>query len=161
MITRPSVLVLGAGASMDFGFPSGWGLYQRVIYSLSNGPDVARAMHDMGVTPSDCAVLLTALQRSGAKSVDAFLAYRRELVEVGKAAIAAALIPCENALVVLNDSIMEPGRAPAASWLRWLFERMKARDAEEFLHARTLIIVSPLRGASRPPRKVFLASTLR
>jgi hypothetical protein len=57
-----------------------------------------------------------ALSFSGMSSVDAFLEHRREFIEVGKVAIAQALIPCE-----VEENLFYPlqGR-----WYQYVFERM-------------------------------------
>ena len=76
MITRPTVLILGAGASYPYGLPLG-GELRNSICQLAR--DFARQF-----------------KRSHVKSIDAFLAKRTEFTDVGKLVIAAILINKEN-----------------------------------------------------------------
>jgi hypothetical protein len=66
----------------------------------------------------DLDVFIQQLHHSGQNSVDAFLEYRREFMDIGKAAMSIILIGCENA-----KSLYEP-RDPTENWLRYLL-RMK------------------------------------
>jgi len=77
-----------------------------------------RTLSDMGFGSSRTEEFVYALSHSGSSSVDAFLEHRTDFMDIGKAAIAAALIPFENeiALHALNDS--------GPSWLAMLFNRM-------------------------------------
>src|SRR6267378_303056 len=72
MIEKRTVLILGAGASMPYGFPSGSGLRRHIIEYLDE------------------------LLSADTTSIDVFLERRTEFVEIGKAAIAATLIPLES-----------------------------------------------------------------
>jgi len=122
MITVPTVLVLGAGASLDYGFPLGRELI-RLILSLTIVNDkpfedglYARYFQDMPPMPtpiphpmsdiwealsiSGTSVWLfqNALIAANPPSIDAFLEDRLDdyFTSIGKAAIAKALIPSED-----------------------------------------------------------------
>jgi hypothetical protein len=97
MLKKRTTLILGAGASMDFEFPSGRDLRRKVLKMLAV-PDSAGslALQELGFERSDRNEFAHALQRSNASSVDAFLGTRDGFVKIGKAAIAAALIPFED-----------------------------------------------------------------
>lgn len=120
MITKPTVLILGAGASIPFGFPSGYDLMRRLcrvspyadsdsirVHLASAGYD-ARALFDFR----------QALQRSGRRSVDAFLEHRPDFLGIGKAAIACALLPFENESALFDLDKHRP------HWYEYLFDRM-------------------------------------
>ena len=97
MIKRPTALVLGAGASAPFGFPSGRKLRDDIIRDLGAGStDLYKVVAASGFDAKRITNFRDALQKSGQRSVDAFLEHRNEFVEIGKVAIAAALIPYEK-----------------------------------------------------------------
>jgi len=102
MITVPTTLVLGAGASKPYGFPSGHELRQFLCNQTAlNG------MYPFGFDQRDLEVFSTTFLKSGMSSIDAFLARRGEhkigsltnatYADIGKAAIAYCLIQRERA----------------------------------------------------------------
>ena len=104
MISTPTVLVLGAGASAPFGFPVGNGLRQRILRDLRDDQGGAvEWLRNAGYDLSDIRRFRGALLYSGKESVDAFLEHRTDCIEVGKAAIAQALIPCEQIGALFNE----------------------------------------------------------
>lgn len=90
MITKETVLILGAGASAPYGFPSGQRLKDLVCHGSDH--EVGRAGIDVLVYSS----LKSTLLRSGCSSVDSFLESRPEYLDIGKTAIAATLLPMER-----------------------------------------------------------------
>jgi len=102
MITTPTVLILGAGASQPFGFPSGKELLDLVClrfndknkniykYVLENSIDY------LGVDSKTILKFREALTKLAPTSVDAFLEHRTEFIEAGKACIARELIHYER-----------------------------------------------------------------
>ncbi|MCK5001111.1 MAG: hypothetical protein KAS23_16320 [Anaerohalosphaera sp.] len=92
MITKKTVLVLGAGASMPYGFPSGWGLVKEICsrFDHVNRADTV-TLAKAGYLSSDMVEFAKSLSVSGQSSVDAFLEHRPEYIDVGKAAIAYVL----------------------------------------------------------------------
>jgi hypothetical protein len=94
MIRRRTVLILGAGASIPFGFPSGRSLKDEICQGLSGGP-LFQQLKACGLPGSDIQAFGEALRGSGRASVDAFLEHRSDFLVLGKQAIAAALIPYE------------------------------------------------------------------
>ncbi len=97
MITKKTVLVLGAGASVPFGFPTGQGLKDKICDLLGLGATHG-ALTQLGFTSVVINDFRQALIKSPLSSVDAFLEQRGEFECVGKAAIAAALLPCERTI---------------------------------------------------------------
>jgi hypothetical protein len=55
MITKPTLFILGAGASIPYGFPSGWDLRNRICAEATNEvPYLATAMRKyFGVPDSE------------------------------------------------------------------------------------------------------------
>ncbi|KKK77729.1 hypothetical protein LCGC14_2850660, partial [marine sediment metagenome] len=95
-IDIPTALILGAGASIPFGFPSGHGLYESIC-----GPGTNRSLSIRQLEPLDFGGdfvngFLHNLSLSGVDSIDEFLGKQPEYTAVGKAAIAQILLPCEK-----------------------------------------------------------------
>lgn len=127
MISIPTVLILGAGASHDYGFHCGEELKQRVLSGLSSVvshsqfPSNAdgRILHDLGFTQTEIRDFLSAFNFSGTISIDAFLEHRSEdLVRLGKTVIALYLCPLED----LGELFRKVnGRQ---DWYQYLYNRM-------------------------------------
>jgi hypothetical protein len=97
MIRTPTVLVLGAGASADFGFPTGRKLLLDICRgTLADGPLFQFLTEEMKFANVEVLAFREALLNSQAPSVDLFLAHRPEYRDLGKAAIAASLLPYES-----------------------------------------------------------------
>lgn len=93
MITKPTILVLGAGASMHLGYPSGRQLVDKIV----NDRRRLIGLHqDLGRSIDEVENYIRALKYSGRASVDAFLENRPEFIDVGKLSIAQALLPFED-----------------------------------------------------------------
>jgi len=116
MITTKTTLVVGAGASVDYGMLSGPGLLakaQRVPAEVAD-----QICSAVGCSRSDIQRFTDALTKSRLPSVDSFLETRREFEPIGKAVIASILGP---ALTTLNLDI-----TPDGDWIQYLFNRMHA-----------------------------------
>ena len=134
MITQKTVLILGAGASLAYGFPLGRGLRDLVCDTPGNKENrTARAIADAGYNLDDMMDFVNTIKHSGYTSVDWFLEDRREYIQIGKAAIAACLIPFEN------PSKLFPPQAPADHWYELLVNIM-ASPIEEFCDNELSII---------------------
>jgi len=96
VIEQKTVLVLGAGASAPFGFPTGQGLKDLVCEKTLRLPGSVQLLCRLGFKTDIITRFRTALQNSGRSSVDAFLEYRDEFLEIGKTSIAAILLPYET-----------------------------------------------------------------
>lgn len=112
MLTNPTVLILGAGASSDYNFPLGQGL-RDLVCGLKGGATV-EIIQDAGYTLTLINEFIDTLRKSGFSSVDWFLEERPEYIGIGKAAIAASLIPFEN-----SDRLFPP-HAPQNHWYELL-----------------------------------------
>ncbi len=97
MIYKPTVIILGAGASMMYGFPSGKELKDLVIRLYNKeGSALDKHREAMGIQKNQVKSFCEALSQSGVSSVDAFLEHRKEFLMIGKTAIAEVLIPFED-----------------------------------------------------------------
>jgi len=112
MVINPTVLILGAGASADYGFPLGRGL-RDLVCGIKDGLTAA-VIQNAGYSLDLLLEFVDNLRHSGFTSVDWFLEERPKYIEVGKAAIAASLIPYEN-----PDKLFPP-HAPQKHWYELL-----------------------------------------
>ena len=118
MIDIPTALILGAGASMDFAYPSARGLKDDVLdITRETNSDAYRCLLDLGFENTVISAFSHELRFSGRPSVDAFLEHRHEFIPVGKAAMTLALIGLENI-----NTLFKTGE----NWYEYLFNRMEA-----------------------------------
>jgi hypothetical protein len=112
MITSRTVIVLGAGANVPYGFSTGGKLLDSV-----RGVDVRALMGNAGqqVTAAQCREFERALADNMLPSIDALLEHRRDLWQVGKRVIATLLYSEES-----------QAKPPSLSddWMSYVFERM-------------------------------------
>jgi len=147
MIENKTVLVLGAGASIPFGFPSGQNLVDIICTKLISHSPYAKTKVEKSFVDGwtrafdileerfDAKRLYTFADRllhSGESSVDAFLeSQEKDSVEIGKAVIAASLLPCERKQTLFKhfvDIRRTPGDTKELSknWYQSLWEELNA-----------------------------------
>jgi hypothetical protein len=120
MFQERTVLVLGAGASIPFGFPSGPRLTKEIIDNLAADSPLRRQMYT-AFGDQKVNTFQNALKLSDHRSIDAFLEHRSEFFDVGKGAIACALLPCEKRANLFTGG---------ASWYGYLLDRLPMRFEE-------------------------------
>ena len=118
MITTPTVFVLGAGASVPYGYPTGAGLRSEVLEGISGWRGDAAVWAQGKGLEAEAKRFAVALTRSRNTSVDAFLEHRRELQAIGKLAMASVLLRCEN------DERLFSEREIQGDWLTYLLNAM-------------------------------------
>lgn len=132
MITQPTVLVLGAGASADYGYPTGQELKNQVIELLDSLPsDHIRTLIQLGHRTSEQKAFRDALAYSGRPSVDAFLEHRQEFTELGKLCTAMILIQRESIPTLFSSG---------SDWCQYLFQRMNSSFAD-FEHNKIAFVM--------------------
>jgi hypothetical protein len=123
-------LVLGAGASMPYGFPSGLALKARIWSSIerffgrgdSGGhvdKELGQRLIDAGFHKDDLDQFGTALKRSPRRSIDAFLENQPDFDKIGRAAIVAALSPLES-----TSPINTPGKQIDDDWYEHFYNKL-------------------------------------
>lgn len=123
MITKPTVLILGAGASSMYNFPTGAQLRNQILGSLRNlRAESIQKYSYMGFDKKEVDSFVNAFSQSGVASIDAFLEHRREFINIGKTVIAETLIPYENESTLFGQS---------TDWYGYLLDRMNA-TVEDF-----------------------------
>src|SRR5450759_4664688 len=98
MIANETVFVLGAGASAVFDYPIGRPLLDAVCNGLARVDLSVRntVKNTTAFADREIDTFREALGHSGQSSVDAFLEHQPRFIDIGKAAMAAALVPWEN-----------------------------------------------------------------
>jgi hypothetical protein len=128
LIATPTVFVLGAGASAPYGFPLGADLAETICRHVGNRNSVLlRQLRSIDFPESLIQSFGRELGESGRSSIDAFLEKRSEYREVGRACIAAILLPFE--LDDELDTIKNP-----TSWQSVQGSPMEARRAQRWYH---------------------------
>ena len=119
MALKKTVLVLGAGASVPYGFPVGRKLSEDLC-RFSNGTDFTLAKlvsEKYGYPFADVNKLLRQFHQSGRSSIDAFLSCHENLVSVGKFLIAHELCNKESAKNLRSPTIDD-------HWYEYLWNRL-------------------------------------
>ncbi len=97
MIKTNTVLVLGAGASQPYAFPTGCDLVERMRqYAGAPGPEYFRTLPSPVNGDSALEVLAQELQIAQPNSIDEFLEHRPDIAEAGKTIIAILLLNAEH-----------------------------------------------------------------
>lgn len=136
MIKVPTVLILGAGASIDYGFPLGRTLLFSIIDGVENkGKDTLfQHLRKDGFSEDEIDDFATALKESPWSSVDVFLMNRTEFGRIGKYALALTLIPCEKWLSVSSQRVRE-----RTHLYEYLFQAIGSTMQEFYRHQLSII----------------------
>jgi hypothetical protein len=123
VITTPTVLVLGAGASYPYGFPTAKELKGIICDTFEHPTSIAKRLG--GDYPNYSAdsffEFREAFLKSGQPSVDAFLERRPSFLNVGKFAIAYCLIPFEN-----ENNLYKPTPSRGGDWYEYLSVKLNS-----------------------------------
>lgn len=111
--------VLGAGASLDMGYPLGDNLRKEIITKTTNTFTPLMHAVERQLNPQHPPMFVDAFKCSQMNSVDAFLARRPEFAEVGRMAIACVILSHENA-----QRLVEPREDDG--WYRYFFNCISA-----------------------------------
>ena len=127
MINKNTVLVLGAGASMPYGFPSGEGLMQEILEEIrpNFGKELFRVLLGFGFKPDDIDDFYTGLKHARKFSVDEFLERQPKFMKIGKMAITLTLSTYEK-----KDELFE--QKSDKDWYRYLWVKLSDTSFENF-----------------------------
>lgn len=136
MIKLRTVLILGAGASKPYCFPTGRELLIKIRKALDpkGTSDLRSNLVNFGIDDNHINDFHRELMYSDPPSVDAFLEHRTEFLKVGKLAITLSLIPCEKDKTLFERELKEP------SWYQYLFERLYTPSLDDFRWNKLSII---------------------
>jgi hypothetical protein len=132
MIDLKTVLILGAGASKDFGFPTGRGLVSLIINSFSNRMEKAyrNLVAIAGEQKAEETMKFTnTLKLADPPSVDIWLEQNPDYIEIGKITIAMTLLGCER----------HSNLRPDNNWYQLLFDRLNS-PFDEFQNNKLAIV---------------------
>ena len=135
MINENTVLILGAGAGVPYGFPTGEKLKKDIcaLNTEMDGADAIFAELLQGSQPSDWEDFLTSFKISPVKSIDEWLARNPQYTAMGKLAIARILLEYEKRSN-LNDPDIEN------DWYAQLYNRMDDGDFEKIRENNITIV---------------------
>lgn len=131
-----TVLVLGAGASLPYGYPLGGELRQKILqlnYQTVFGPiRVPKVLHQQ--VQAKMEHFREAFRHSQMNSIDAFLGRRPEFQEIGKKCIAAVLLGCENVELLFTENSKKD------HWYKYFFNHLAKSDWDDLAFADIAII---------------------
>lgn len=133
MITKRTVLILGAGASVPYGFPTGRRLVLQITGELEPGRDsgIRKTLRTRSFHDEDITEFREALLNSNQPSVDAFIENRPEFTDIGKNAIPIQLIGDENLHPLTRTDTLQ--------WSEYLWNQLGTRK-QEFLISNLSVI---------------------
>lgn len=154
MINCETVLVLGAGSSMPYGYPSGKELVDRIHESIQNRSKAYQIVKLASrATDEELVTFAKRLRGSDLYSIDRFLAdnFRSPngdteaedpQVSIGKMFIAAVIRECDSADPFDHAKVQERNRG--GNWLRLLFNklRQKLHEADRDFESNRLSVVT-------------------
>lgn len=142
MVTKRTVFVLGAGASMPYGFPLGNGLVKEILDRLNeDGPLFDQEMFRMLISNGNKKELirdfLMELAETDAKSIDEFLEEKVVYINVGKDAIAYVISRYENKSTLHVDG--DPNETD--KWYRYVWDELSDKASfEEIMSDRVTFV---------------------
>ncbi|MFC1603466.1 hypothetical protein ACFL5F_00425 [Planctomycetota bacterium] len=135
MVELETVLVLGAGASWDFDFPTCGELVTQILENLGNSEIRQYSLFHEACYGKDLSSMAEkfhdVLQKAKPLSIDAWLEHNPLFIEVGKVAIAIALLGCEQRRGLR--------RGAKENWYQLLFGRLDS-PFENFQNNKLSII---------------------
>ncbi|MFB0515706.1 MAG: hypothetical protein ACETWG_03770 [Candidatus Neomarinimicrobiota bacterium] len=138
MISKSTVLVLGAGASKPYYFPVGRELFEQVVQGIrSSDGRLSRQLQVCGRGEEEIDSFCHELERAQQPSVDAFLEHRPEFLEIGKLAIAAELVLKEQEKILIPTFTEYEGYE--GRWYDYLFGMMGA-SIDEFKRNKLAVV---------------------
>lgn len=127
MIEEKTVFVLGAGASRPYALPTGGELRDIVLRSMRwRGGPWTTYLSELDFDQSEVEGFTRHFRESPRPSVDLFVEHRPEYLRLGKAAIALALIPCEQPERVFPTPNQATQDFLKDNWYQYIFGKMNA-----------------------------------
>ena len=127
MIKKPAVLILGAGASMNYGFPSGLQLKAMICKAIQERKDIFSDLVQ-ATNPDHVEDFYNNFLLSSEFSIDAFLQHNTKYLEVGRRAIANVLLRKEKHEELFDnwiDKWLDPDNKDK-HWYQLLFSKLNA-----------------------------------
>lgn len=131
MITIPTVLILGAGASRPFGFPTGKELRRNICKGILDEGTLSNHLQQAGFMRKDLIEFAKHFWNSQAISIDSFLEHNSDFAEIGKCAI-----HLEIQKASLRKEIDEP------DWYELLWQALASGATAETFSENKLSVVT-------------------
>ncbi len=131
-IRKNIALVLGAGASMPYGFPSGAKL-REILCALEFVALPERILLSQLATEPRAVAFSRAFRESGIASIDEFLERRQDLLDVGRHAIAMVVGQFEHSARLFSPKTDE-------GWYDYLWNRICGNSLEDVAQNRLRVI---------------------
>jgi len=133
VITQPTVLILGAGASIDYGFPSGLQLKAEICLAIKHKTDIFSDLAKFVNNDNHVFDFYENLLLSSEMSIDAFLEHNPKYFEIGRRAIANILLRKEKHNELFDNWIDKwlDSSNKDKHWYQLLFSKLNA-PFEEF-----------------------------
>ncbi len=127
---KQTTLILGAGASASYGFPTGFELTQKIL-KLEEKKELLNYFADQnsGLVNQ----FFQSLRMSTAMSIDSFVAKNPKYTEIARTAIAMVLIEMEDSDVFFNHTIND-------HWYRFLVNKLCPDSWDAFDPSRIRIV---------------------
>ena len=134
MIEVPTVLVLGAGASTDYGYPTGPGLRDEILHGLVSpyGPIRDQLRARLGYDDSAIEAFREEFADSQLPTIDQFLEGHSGFARIGKLAIACALLPYEK-----SEKLERQADRP--TWYDHLWDELR-QDIDNFTDNKLTLV---------------------
>jgi hypothetical protein len=124
MITKPTVFILGAGASFPYNYPLGKKLVQEVIDNLQNKKALYQLCEGLEFKSQEINSFCSALRLSGDFAIDSFLERNAEFIELGKVLIVLSLFKRETTDILFSDG--------DGKWYGDLVNELKSPSIKDF-----------------------------
>lgn len=134
MITFPTTLILGAGASVEYNFPTGQKLRDEIIKFLRDKSRFASSMTAQlwdGPKYDHVKAFLENFEGAQTRSIDQWLQINPSYQKIGKALIAEILIECEDRTFIDNQG---------DHWYRYLWDSIRTKSFEDLANNQLSII---------------------
>jgi hypothetical protein len=153
MISKKTVFILGAGAHIPYGFPSGKELMRNVVDQLMLGirdADLSlRTLPQRGdvniniVQQKNIEKFIESLNQAGQASIDAFINANQHMTGfdvIGKAGIAQAILDSEAKFLIAKGA----NKDNQFDWFEYLFEKMSdgVSKANHFLRDNNVSFIT-------------------
>ena len=141
MIKIPTVLVLGAGASTDYGYPTGPGLRDTILDDLADSDSTMyNQLRSLAQSVSGIEHFRQEFADSQLPTIDQFLEGHSEFADVGTRAIACGLLPYERSDThPLQESESLERRGDRPTWYDYLWDELR-QDIENFTDNKLTIV---------------------
>ena len=131
------VLVLGAGASVDYGYPTGGTLKELIIDDNSKRrQSIVNQITEQKISMRDYNVFVESFKLSGQTSIDTFLEKRSEFNDIGKLLIVIYLSSKENVSDLFDKNRVKQ------DWYSYLFNIMDGNSSFDGFGDNKLSIIT-------------------